>query len=778
MAQETAKNEDALRGGYNFGTFKGVFTPSILTILGVVMYLRFGWAVGSVGLTKALVIITIASAITFLTGLSLSALATNMKVEGGGAYYIISRSLGLEAGAAVGLPLFFAQALGVSFYIAGFSESVAAEYPHLVAGIAEWLNLPGPAAAFLAVHDEKVIGLVALLVLTALAYFSADLALKTQLIIMALITVSLVSLFSGSDPTGGMPPAVSPVQRLPFWPVFAVIFPAVTGIEAGIAMSGDLKDPAKSLPRGTIAAVVTGYLVYVLLMVFLWFTISNHRLLVDYPLIMRYVARWGLPVLLGIWAASLSSTMGALLGAPRTMQALARDRVLPAILGRGYGKGNDPRIATALVFCVAGAGILLGDLNRISQVLSMFFLTSYGVLNLSAGLEELLGPPAWRPKFRVHWAVSLVGSAGCFTAMFMINAAASAAAIVVVGVVYFLMERRNLRAWWGDLRRGLLMLVARNAIYSLARGEPDERTWKPNILALTGAPANRWHLVELAGSISQDKGFLTVAAIVPEDTDAEHVAGIEDAIGKYLQQKDVPAIVRVYPADSALAGAGMLAKTYGYGPIAPDTILLGITEKEENYGRFAEFIISAARRKQNLVVFRDEDTDEGYGGGEKKQGGEKAEGEDRPEPKRERIDIWWYGFRQNLGYMLAIAYLLSRSPAWRGARMYLKQVVDREDDMPDARQRLETFISETRLPAAEAAVILREEGDIFNTIRAHSDGADMVFMGMRTPEAEERPADYGEYYADLVERTRGMPPTAMILASGETDFHAIFERLK
>ena len=118
--------------GYQFGTFKGVFTPSILTILGVVMYLRFGWALGSVGFWPTFVILTIASTITFLTGLSLSALATNMKVEGGGAYYIISRSLGVEAGAAVGLPLFFAQALGISFYVSGFSESLVREFPGII----------------------------------------------------------------------------------------------------------------------------------------------------------------------------------------------------------------------------------------------------------------------------------------------------------------------------------------------------------------------------------------------------------------------------------------------------------------------------------------------------------------------------------------------------------------------------------------------------------------------------------------------------------------------
>jgi amino acid permease len=215
------------KSGYQFGTFKGVFTPSLLTILGVIMYLRLGWVLGHVGLLTTLVIVTLATSITFLTALSLSALATNMKVGGGGAYYIISRSLGVEAGAAIGLPLYLAQALGISFYIAGFSESVVQVFPQ---------------------SDATTVGLVTLVGLTALVYFSADLALKSQFIIMAAIAASLVSFFMGGPVEAvGTPADAAPLARLSFWPVFAVFFPAVTGIEAGIAMSGDLKNPAKSL---------------------------------------------------------------------------------------------------------------------------------------------------------------------------------------------------------------------------------------------------------------------------------------------------------------------------------------------------------------------------------------------------------------------------------------------------------------------------------------------------------------------------------------------------
>jgi amino acid transporter len=236
--------------GYQFGAFKGVFTPSILTILGVIMYLRMGWVLGNAGLPLTLLIVTMASSITFLTGLSISATATNMQVGGGGAYYIISRSLGVEIGAAIGLPLFMAQSLSVAFYVIGFAEAVAnaVDLSPLVAALPFALN------------EIQAVALITLVVLTIITCISADLALKAQMLILAAIVLSLASFFLGSIAPDLVfsPDAIIP-PKVPFWGVFAVFFPAVTGILSGVSMSGDLKEPAKALPRGTLAAVLCGY---------------------------------------------------------------------------------------------------------------------------------------------------------------------------------------------------------------------------------------------------------------------------------------------------------------------------------------------------------------------------------------------------------------------------------------------------------------------------------------------------------------------------------------
>jgi len=697
--------------GYSFGTFKGVFTPSVLTILGVIMYLRFGWVLGSVGLAGTLLIVTIATSITFLTGLSLSALATNMKVGGGGAYFIISRSLGLEAGAAIGLPLFFAQSFGIAFYVSGFTEA-------LMGNLGEYLP------AFL---TAKMIAVATLTLLTILAYFSADLAMKAQFVIFAVIIASLVSFFMGgtvSEIAGGAP-----------------------------MMSGDLKNPAKSLPLGTLGAVLTGYLIYLALPIFLSRMVRDETLLLN-PNAMRAVARWGGLIVAGVFAASLSSALGALLGAPRTLQALANDRILPRFIGRGFGPDKaDPRIATAISFGVALVAVLLGDLNMIAPILSMFFLTSYGLVNLSAGLEGLIESPSWRPKFRVPCAVSLLGAAGCFTVMLMINAGATLIALLVTSLVFYLVKRRHLNAHWVDMRYGILTLLVRFAIQRLSRLKPDERTWRPNILVLSGSPKSRWHLVEMAHSLARHSSALTVASILPvEDWSAEKVQALEESTREYLNKRNVDAMVKVLPAPDRLTGINALVRAYGYGPLTPNTILFGDTENRSSFDGYARFIQLVYRTRRNLIMLREADV----------QTPEESSG----------VDVWWGGNKNNIGLILTLAYQILKSPVWKESKLVIKTIVETEDEREAAATRLESFIEEQRIPAT-AEVLIKRLPNVFDIIRQASAEAGLVFMGMRPPEEGETPEDYSGYFGKLIQNTEGMPPLALVLAAEDIEFRQV-----
>lgn len=731
-------SQDSHRAGYGFGTFQGVFVPSILTILGVIMYLRFGWVLGNVGLLQTLVIVTLATSITFLTGLSMSALATNRRVGGGGAYYIISRSLGVEAGAAVGVPLYFAQSLGIAFYISGFSEAVVGVFPQL---------------------DPRTVGLLTLAVLGVIATLSADLAMKTQLLILVLIVSSLVSFFSGGRLAEGavdLPAAVPPPE--PFWAVFAVFFPAVTGIEAGIAMSGDLKHPATSLPRGTLGAVLCGYVVYLAIPLYLVWAAPDMRILRTEPLIMSHVARWGPLILLGVWCASLSSALGALLGAPRTLQALARDRVVPRRIGRGYGGGNNPRIATLITFGVAAAGIAAGDLNLIAPVLSMFFLTSYGVLNLAAGLEELVQVPSWRPTFRISGYLSLAGSVGCASVMAMINPGATILATLLSAGIYYGMRRRSLRAQWGDMKYGILMLAAQNVLARLSRMRPDERNWQPNLLVFSGAPTKRWHLIELAHAFSRNRSFLTLATIVPEDAwSAERERQVRDSIHRYLDKRDVQAMVKVMPGNDSMAAVLSLIKGYGFGALQPNTILLGVTEKQENYEAYAALTRYVHRARRNLILVQESDLDE-----------------DQQLHRGDRIDLWWRGRRSNVGLMMTLAYLMQQDPGWTDARLVIRRIVDEDEDPVEVEKYLRAYVAQQRVEA-DVEVTMKDRPNVFEMIRYASAGADLIFLGMPPPVPDESLESYANRYKLLLQSTEGLPPTAFVLANQDIEFDRLFQ---
>lgn len=707
------------------------------------MYLRMGWVLGNVGLVTTIAIVTLASAITFFTALSLAALATNMRVGGGGAYFIISRSLGVESGAAIGLPLFLAQALGISFYIAGFSESLVQVFPVL---------------------NPAMVGLVTLAALTALVYVSADLALKSQFLIMAAIGVSLVSFFLGAGGGAAPEPVAAAASNealttLSFWAVFAVFFPAVTGIEAGIAMSGDLKNPTRSLPLGTILAVLSGYAVYLAIPIVLHRQgVDQHTLLTD-PLVMERTARWGPAVLVGIWAASLSSAMGALLGAPRTLQALARDRVLPEFLGRGFGQNNDPRIATLLSFGIAGAGILLGDLNVIAPILSMFFLTSYGVLNLSAGVEELISNPAWRPRFRVPSWVPLSGFVACLVVMLMIAPGATIIATVIVAAIYFVMKRRSLRAEWGDIRLGLMMFASRLLLYRMEDYKVDERTWKPNLLVLSGSPTARWHLIELADAIAQSRSFVTVAAFLPEENwEPERLEQMAEVIRGYLLKRRVPAFIRTLPAADPFEGAATMIRSYGFGPLRPNTILIGETRQPANFLAFARLIQLIARTRRNLIIVR--------------QPQEHDAAQDGRNVTR-RIDMWWSPKSKNTPLMLAVATLLRRSDDWTRARLTLRTVVDADSEREDASARLAQFVTEARIEA-DTEVLVAGGRQTLDVIREASGGADLTFMGLRVPGTDESAESFSEYYQVRLEKTRDLTATVFVMAGEALDFQRIF----
>ncbi len=695
------------------------------------MYLRFGWVVGNVGLIGTLAIVTLGTSITFLTALSIASIATNAPVKAGGAYFLISRSLGIEIGGAIGIPLFLAQAFSVALYIMGFSESMVAIFPSL---------------------NIKLVGIVTTILLSLLALFSTKAAIRAQFVILAVIAFSLVSFFFGS-PIGGTSynllegPVANPVG---FWTVFAVFFPAVTGIMAGVNMSGDLKDPAKSIPKGTFMAVGVGYIIYMIVPFFFAYRADAVTLVSD-NMIMQRIAFWGLAILLGIWGATLSSAVGSLLGAPRVLQALVLDKVLPSklsFLAKGSGPEKIPRAATIFTSLVALVLIIVGDLNMIAPILTMFFLTTYGTLNLTSGIETMLQSPSFRPKFRVHWVFSLLGTVGCVAVMFLINALATVVAMVFIIGIYVWLRRRRLKTTFGDVTRGMLLQVVRYALLRLDLKADHAKSWRPNLLVFSGVPTKRWHLIDFAYGVAQEKGLITVATILPEKgVTQERVNKHAQNISLYLRSKNIKTLVRVTKAQDPFVGSKQLVNSYGLGSLVPNTVLLGDTEENSHHNSYCEMIAHFYQSNRNVIILQN-DFKLDFAGAKK-------------------IDLWWGGLKGNGGFMMIIAHLIKTSPRWDNISVCVKMVVTTEEAAKGTRENLKSILQEMRVDFS-FDIIVSGGRKFWDILEQESHESTMVMMGLKAPDD-----DFAAYYKQLKTNTSAITNKVFFLASEHIEFEDV-----
>jgi amino acid transporter len=710
------------------GTFGGVFTPSILTILGVIMYLRFGWVVANVGLIGTLLIVTLSTSITFLTGLSIASIATDQRVRIGGAYYMISRSLGIESGGAIGIPLYFAQALSVALYTVGFAESLGRVFPGI---------------------SEKMIGIVTTILVSMLALASAKAAIRAQYVIMIGIALSLISLIFGSPLESATASLMDIQTENPenFWVVFAVFFPAVTGIMAGVNMSGDLQSPNKSIPTGTFAAIGTGYVIYMLLPFLLAMRADTNSLLND-PLVMRDISFWGDAILVGVWGATLSSAVGSILGAPRVLQALAKDQILPPFLswlGKGSGEDDTPRLGTIFTMVIALFAVWFGDLNLIAPVLTMFFLTTYGVLNVAAGTERFLGSPSFRPTFRVHWILSLLGAVGCIAVMFLINAVATIVAFVFVGLIFFWLKRREMQSAWGDIGRGIWMAVIRAGLMRL-REDQEPKNWRPNPLVLAGSPTKRWHLIDFANTITHNRGLLSVASLIPEGAmSMDQKQSMTANIREFLSKRGIQGLVKVIAANDRFQGVTNLVQSFGLGSLEPNTIILGDSEDPKFRADFCHMISKFHEFQRNVLIVH------------------KAE-EGKAFRNRKRIDVWWGGLKGNGGLMMILAYLMNSSLDWRDAEVHIKMMVQDEDAVEPTRANILTLLEEIRI-RAKVDIIPSRARTFDEVLQVNSKNADLVFLGLAEPDEH-----FEVYYEKVQKRVEGLPTTILALAAQEISF--------
>ncbi|MGI9471117.1 MAG: amino acid permease [Rubripirellula sp.] len=691
------------RDGNQFGTFGGVFTPCVLTILGVIMFLRFGYVVGEAGVLAALAIVFASKVITVLTTLSLSAIATNTRVEGGGAYFLISRSLGPEFGGAIGVLFFAAQALSVAMYVIGFTDALVtflpAGVPHLL--VATITNV--------AVFACVVIG--------------AGWTLRIQFCILATVFVSLLSFYLGAWQSfdaqlldANLVPAFSADES--FWTMFALFFPAVTGIMAGANMSGDLRDPARSIPRGTLAAIFVTAVVYATQAIFLGGSRPREELISD-PMIMSSIAQLPILIAAGVFSATISSALGSMMGAPRILQSLARDRLFPRLepLGAKSGKNSEPRRAIFVTFLISQAGVLLADLDTIAPLITMAFLVTYGLLNLATFYEAITKNPSYRPQFKFcHWTTSFTGAVGCGAVMLLIDWRWALVATGFVASLHWYLSQIDTTPDWGDLQSGLLFERTRRNLMKLEGELYHPKNWRPFVLALSGQGFSRPHLVVFGSWLSADTGVLTLGQVIPGDLNdrLERRSSQETILRTLIRERQLDAFPAVVVAADYVTGVEALVQCQGLGSLRPNVVLLGCPLTMERMRVFGNLLRNLQSMGRSVVVLRRTD-----------------EAEDDWDAPKGSIDVWWRG-RANGELMVLLAHLVLNHPLWQGRRLRLLRVVDNEAGIEEVRTHLDHLLKEARIKATTKVVV---SNDPASAIQTTSRDAAFVFLGIQPPEA-------------------------------------------
>lgn len=696
-----------------FGTFGGVFTPSVLTILGVIMYMRLPMVVGNGGLWAAIGIVLVAHVISVITGLSIASIATDKSVGAGGPYYIVSRSLGLPLGGTLGLALFLGISFSISLYIIGFCES--------------FLPTVGLAVT---PTNIRVWGSAVMLLLTIVTLISTSLAIKTQYVILFLIGVSLISIFFGDT---GVPddyePSLAPLEGgESIALLFGIFFPAVTGFTAGVNMSGDLRDPKKSIPSGTMGAIITGLLVYVGLTVFLAFRVGREALLE--PGVLLEIALWPPAVTAGIWGATLSSALGSILGAPRILQALAGDRIAPRFFAKGHGPGNEPRNALILAFAIGEAGILIAELNAIARIVSMVFLATYAFLNLICAIERWASPD-FRPDFKIPIVVSVLGALTAVLVMIQVDLVAMAGSAVFLGGIFFYLQRRQLTLDSGDTREGIWASVVRAGLHRLSYGEGHQRNWRPNVLVFEKAKGAKTldepvgptgPIFDFAQTLISGRGVLTHFEVMPE---IERRTGAAPDLD--IAEPPVGVFSRRVFSDDPLATVESTCQFHGFAGVEPNTVLLNWYEYDVVDARFSSTADRLIDLDFNVLLYA-HDLNHEF------------------DPKDCSIDVWWSPRGGNLPLSLSLIRFLTASDSWREAKVRFVILAPEGANADALRSATRRLLEEARVEAQVKLIHLTGEEAMENDaerIAEESASADLTIAGFPRVSGQQRVAELG-----------------------------------
>lgn len=697
-----------------FGTMP-VFLTALSTILGAVLFLRFGWAVGQIGFVGTVGIVLVGHLITIPTALAVAEIATNLKVQGGGAYYIVSRSFGFNIGGAIGIALFLSQAISVAFYVIAFSEA----FSPLTDIIVSNTGLESFDKRFISI---PLMAILAFLMLTR----GANVGMKALYFVVTILFLSLLSFFLGSPIEEGTNYALnnSAKNSESFFYVFTIIFPAFTGIAAGLGLSGDLKKPEKSLPRGTIWATIVGMIVYLL---------AAYKLAISAPasaldsdqLIMQRIAVWGPIIPFGLAAASLSSALGSVIVAPRTLQAIGFDSILPGKsinkwISKGKKEDNEPVNASLISIVIGFLFVGIGELNFVAEIISMIFIFTYGAICLISFMEHFAADPSYRPTFRSRWYISAIGALLSFWVMFKINTLYATFSVLLMFFIYHIiaLSKKDKKGGVVRLFKGVIFQLSRSLqlLAQKAGNQQSENNWRPFAICISENTFKRRSAFDMMRWISYKYGFGTYIHYIPgmlnkETTEQSHMAL------KRLFSLAKGSKSRVY-LDTIISPSYTSA-------IAQTIQLSGISGKNNNlilfeYNRSETDSVDVVL--DNLPIIESARFDVGILNTSYKGFGYKRE-----------IHLWISSNDfENATTMILLAYIILGHPEWRKGIIRIFTVYPKSAGEPE-RQELLKMIKTGRLPISPQNVQLidtKNETHRADTIAKYSADADMTIIGL------------------------------------------------
>lgn len=711
------------QGGHGFGTAP-VFLASISTILGAIMFLRFGYAVGHAGLLGALAIILVGHLVTIPTALAIAEIATNRKVEGGGEYFIISRSFGVTIGGAIGTALFLSQAISVAFYMIAFAEAFRP-----LSGLLERSLGIGFDPRFVSVPAT---GALVTLILTR----GANLGVKALYVVVATLAASLILFFLGSPAPGADAASAGLLDRVAspddFMLVFAIVFPAFTGMTAGVGLSGDLANPSRSIPLGIMSATVVGMVVYVALVVKLAVSAPPSLLATD-PLVMSQIALWGPIIPIGLAAATLSSALGSILVAPRTLQAIAADRVVPIdranrYLSEGVGATNEPRNATIVTSVIAFVVVLLGSVDIVARVVSMFFMVTYGALCAISFLEHFAARPGYRPVFRSKWWLSLLGAAMCLLLMIQMDLLFAVLAVIVMTGLYFVI--RSSRGAAGDdlgaIFHGVMTQASRYLQIRIQKFRTGD--WRPSVILITPRTFDRAGPFHFLSWLGHRYGFATYLHYIPGYLNPTTVAEARAVLPRLMEsaeKKSSAVYVDTIISPSMGSALAQSLQVPGVSGMENNTVMFEFSVHDDR-GVVDEVTRScemASPVGMNRVVLRHGDHFFG---------------------DRRDLHVWltWNDYG-NAALMILMSYILLGHEDWRHGEMSIFAAVPR-DAVAAQTDLLQGMIQDGRIPVSRKNLRILPTGegvDFRSLVERRSATADLVVVGFTEQRLRETGPD-------------------------------------